>query len=320
MWCVCVCVYLVCVYVCVLCKGVYGALSNGGGVNQSGLGVGVGSLDPYANQVGGAIGGGQYQGAQSLYSTGAIGGAMNGQKQDGMCFDFQNKGFCKYYQDNGYCKYSHVNPQGQGGGFGMLGAFAQNTYQNAMGGGFQNAMAMGGAMGMGGGFQKPCFEFQNQGTCKYGAACRYKHAGGTSVYGAAQGGQGLRKPCFEFHNQGTCKYGAQCRFSHEQQTGQQQQALRIQKPCFEFQRNNGVCKFGDACKFSHDLNNGSGDLKSQEAKDSSNPAVDGASGSEANNKRNFGDNNPTDGAYKRARVGDSGETNGAEQGMVQQQA
>lgn len=136
---------------------------------------------------------------------------------------------------------------------------------------------------------KPCFEFQNSGTCKYGSNCTYRHGpalGGQGLYGAGAGNfgaGGMQKPCFDFQNNGTCKFGAQCRFSHT-------------NPCFEFQKNGscpfgsncrfyhpkpciefvkeGACKYGETCRFAHITNSGANDGSASQAGSSLKPCFE----------------------------------------------
>lgn len=70
-------------------------------------------------------------------------------------------------------------------------------------GGGRNSYRSGGGMG-------PCYEFRDNGSCRYGDQCRFNHGG------PANGGE-QRRPsgtCRQFEQTGTCTYGAQCRFSH----------------------------------------------------------------------------------------------------------
>jgi len=69
-----------------------------------------------------------------------------------------------------------------------------------------------------GGFNRKkqiCFNFQNNGTCKFGAKCRYAHESplGGNNGNAFEGEE--KKPCFMFQNMGNCKFGYNCRFVHE---------------------------------------------------------------------------------------------------------
>jgi replication-associated recombination protein RarA len=87
----------------------------------------------------------------------------------------------------------------------------------------------GGGMGRGAGTngQVPfgqCFQWANEGRCRFGGNCKYKHgsAGGTGgvsnatgVGGRANSGSGVKGVCYEWVNSGTCKKGRQCNFLHD---------------------------------------------------------------------------------------------------------
>lgn len=55
-----------------------------------------------------------------------------------------------------------------------------------------------------------CFAFQEDGECKYGDECRFKHGEFDSRDLTRPVG-----PCFNFRDNGECQYGDECRFSHE---------------------------------------------------------------------------------------------------------
>lgn len=88
-------------------------------------------------------------------------------------------------------------------------------------------------MGFGGGGDRPrtgtCYEFQSNGTCKYGDNCRFNHTaggGGGSGYGGGGYGGGSRfsssgegRYCHNFRNTGECRYGDACKFSHDSGAG-----------------------------------------------------------------------------------------------------
>lgn len=133
-----------------------------------------------------------------------------------------------------------------------------------------------------------CYQFQSEGTCRFGETCRFSHgeagaeddaynAGGGGGYrprGRGGGGGGNRM-CYTFQEQGSCSYGDNCRFSHgendERKTGGfgggggggagfgggYNRAPRSRGVCFTF-RDQGSCQYGDGCRFSHDLTGGNG--------------------------------------------------------------
>lgn len=55
-----------------------------------------------------------------------------------------------------------------------------------------------------------CFAFQEEGECKYGDECRFKHGEHDTRDLTRPVG-----PCFNFRDNGECQYGDECRFSHE---------------------------------------------------------------------------------------------------------
>lgn len=76
------------------------------------------------------------------------------------------------------------------------------------------------------------------------------------------GSQGV---CYDFRDNGNCRFGDRCRFSHGDgdNDGMDRRERRnddfrsnrggSQGVCYNF-RDNGDCRFGDRCRFSHDTN------------------------------------------------------------------
>jgi len=81
----------------------------------------------------------------------------------------------------------------------------------------------------GDGRSRSCYAFQN-GTCKWGDACRFDHGEDKKGSGEPAG------VCYSFQN-GKCSKGNNCRFEHTKGV------------CYAFGK--GECSRGDSCRFSH---------------------------------------------------------------------
>jgi len=144
----------------------------------------------------------------------------------------------------------------------------------------------------GDGDKQQCFNFRDNGDCRFGDGCRFWH--GEVAPGKTQsnfGGDRPRGPCYQFQADGFCRFGDDCRFSHDpNQQGGSDGGQGFQrrggfnnnrgsdnrgsggyqrrdndnsgggysggpKLCYKF-RDTGNCNFGDNCKFSHDAGSG----------------------------------------------------------------
>jgi len=104
-------------------------------------------------------GGVHVKGSSLPQGVGASGGGAT------MCRNFQNSGDCRFGLS---CRFSH----GSGGGGGGSGSYdgRANVYGGGGGAGYS-----GSSSGFGDGRRKPCFNFQNNGHCKFGDRCRFGH-------------------------------------------------------------------------------------------------------------------------------------------------
>jgi hypothetical protein len=134
----------------------------------------------------------------------------------------------------------------------------------------------GGGGGAGGGGSplkrggRECFDFQ-KGFCKYGADCKFVHAGSPGGQGQQQaaswrGRQDMRiddrSPekgiCFDFQ-QGNCRRGNSCKFSHGSAAGNGRfidMKGGGDQVCYDHQK--GECYRGSNCRFSHATGGGGG--------------------------------------------------------------
>jgi len=104
-------------------------------------------------------GGVHVKGSSLLHGEGASGGAPT------ICRNFQNSGECRFGLS---CRFSHGSDPGVGNG-------SYGGGPNAYGGGGGAGGYRGRGNGFGGGRKKPCFNFQNNGHCKFADRCRFGH-------------------------------------------------------------------------------------------------------------------------------------------------
>jgi len=102
-------------------------------------------------------GGVHVKGSSFLHGEGATGGAVT------ICRNFQSSGECRFGLS---CRFSHGSAPGVG---------SYNGRPNAYEGGVGAGAYSGRGRGFGGGGKKPCFNFQNNGHCKFGDRCRFGH-------------------------------------------------------------------------------------------------------------------------------------------------
>jgi len=93
-----------------------------------------------------------------------------------VCRNFQNSGACRFGMS---CRFQHGSPGVSGSesyGVGVPSAYGGG---NRGGGGSYNgggaSYGEGGGIGFGIGGKKPCFNYQNNGHCKFGDRCRFGH-------------------------------------------------------------------------------------------------------------------------------------------------
>lgn len=92
------------------------------------------------------------------------------------CRNFQSSGECRFGTN---CRFVHGNVGGSGGNASNSYGGASDGYGSPYSGGRGNGYSsVGGSRyggGGGSGFGKPCFNFQNNGHCKFGERCRFAH-------------------------------------------------------------------------------------------------------------------------------------------------
>jgi len=95
------------------------------------------------------------------------------------CRNFQNSGECRFGVN---CRFMHGSVGGSGGNASYSYGGSPNGYGSPYSGGRGTGYSnVGGSYGRGGGSgfgasgKKPCFNFQNNGHCKFGERCRFGH-------------------------------------------------------------------------------------------------------------------------------------------------
>jgi len=104
-------------------------------------------------------GGVHVKGSSVLHGEGASGGAVT------ICRNFRSSGECRFGLS---CRFSHGSSAGEGNG-------SYGGGQNVYGGGGGAGAYGGRSNGFGGNRKKSCFNFQNNGHCKFGDRCRFGH-------------------------------------------------------------------------------------------------------------------------------------------------
>jgi len=119
---------------------------------------------------------------------------------------------------------------------------------------------------------KPCFNWNSTGTCKFGNNCHFSHGPVGPPGGVAPGSGppinsgGQRPPpvkCKNWQNTGSCQHGQNCRFVHDSSVAPATDGAldgvpssgaenRGPKLCTSWQ-NRGFCKFGANCRFVHSV-------------------------------------------------------------------
>ncbi|KAL0457980.1 UNVERIFIED_CONTAM: Zinc finger CCCH domain-containing protein 32 [Sesamum latifolium] len=107
-----------------------------------------------------------------------------------------------------------------------------------------------------------CAYYMRNGTCGYGAKCRYNHPReyGSSL-GVGEYPERVGQPACQYYlRTGTCKFGASCKFHHPKNAGGSltNAPLNIygyplrpgEKECSYYLKT-GQCKFGRTCKYDH---------------------------------------------------------------------
>jgi hypothetical protein len=131
---------------------------------------GGGGGDRYGG--GGDRGGSSFGGAWgSSFSRGGGGGGGSGP-----CYSFKETGVCRYGDS---CRFTHDGVSGAGAG----GDRSYGGGDRYGGGGSR----YGGSSGGGGG--GPCYQFQRDGSCRYGDSCRFSHGDAGSQQQAPQQGE-----------------------------------------------------------------------------------------------------------------------------------
>lgn len=93
--------------------------------------------------------------------------------------------------------------------------------------------------------------FFPQGTCLFGATCRFRHELNSGV--KLQTRQVHSGGVCEYYQQGTCRYGNTCKSAHttNRTTSNRGGGAQSQGICPHFLR--GECRFGERCNKSHDI-------------------------------------------------------------------
>eukprot|EP01006_Ploeotia_vitrea_P038933 TRINITY_DN66286_c7_g1_i1.p1 TRINITY_DN66286_c7_g1~~TRINITY_DN66286_c7_g1_i1.p1 ORF type:complete len:205 (+),score=109.22 TRINITY_DN66286_c7_g1_i1:59-673(+) len=118
-----------------------------------------------------------------------------------------------------------------------------------------------------------CFQFRDEGSCKFGSQCRFLHDGEETRGSRTKSTQ----VCYDLRDKGECAYGDSCRFSHDLSLASEQKndsgmssqsaaapAPKVSVPngvtfgdeamkrlsCRQYQEN-GECEFGLTCRFLH---------------------------------------------------------------------
>lgn len=140
---------------------------------------------------GGDRGGSSFGGAWgSSFSRGGGGGGGSGP-----CYSFKETGVCRYGDS---CRFTHDGVSGAGAG----GDRSYGGGDRYGGGGSRYGSSGGGGGG-------PCYQFQRDGSCRYGDSCRFSHGDAGSQQQAPMQQQGEPQPGGQFDGQPSAHYDSQ---------------------------------------------------------------------------------------------------------------